>query len=57
MFQSLLDRAKEPSTYAGLGTILAIFGLHVVPEKLTAIITTLTAVAGLLAVFLPEKKA
>ena len=54
--QVLIARLKEPSTWAGLGVILGLFGIHLAPEKLTAIIGVATAVAALLAIFLPERK-
>lgn len=57
MLQGILNRLKEPSTYAGVGVILGLVGIHLAPEKLTAIIGFATAGAALLAVFLPEKKA
>ena len=55
MLEGLLKRLKEPSTYAGLASIVGLFGIHVAPETWTAIIAVLTAVAGLLAIILPEK--
>ena len=55
--QVLLNRLKEPSTWAGLGVILGVFGVKVLPEQLTAIIGVVTAICAALAVFLPEKSA
>lgn len=50
----LPSHAKEPSTWAGLGVLLAVFG---VPTSLTeAIVTAAAAAAGLLAVFLHDPK-
>lgn len=54
MLQYILARAKEPSTYAGIGTILGLVGLKVAPEQLTALIGVATAVAAAVAVFLPD---
>ena len=54
MLQGLLARLKEPSSYAGLSVLLGLFGVHLAPEKFTAIIGIATAVAGALAIFLPE---
>lgn len=51
----LLARLKEPSTYAGLGALLAAFGIHLDPGVLQAAIQLVAAVAGLLAVLTPEK--
>ena len=53
--QALLNRLKEPSTWAGLGVLLGLFGVKVLPEQLTAIIGVVTAICAALAVFLPEK--
>lgn len=55
--QALLSRLKEPSTWAGLGVILGVFGVKVAPEQLTAVIGVVTAICAALAVFLPEKSA
>ena len=55
--RGLLDRLKEPSTWAGLSVILGVFGVKFAPEQLTAVIGVVTAVCAALAVFLPEKKA
>ena len=54
--QALLNRLKEPSTWAGLGVLLSLFGVKVLPEQLTAIVGVVTAICAALAVFLPEKK-
>lgn len=53
---SLLERMKEPSSYAGLGVLLGVFGIKMVPEKFTAIVTVATAVCGLIAIFIRERK-
>ena len=53
--QGILNRLKEPSTWAGLGVILGVFGVKVAPEQLTAVIGVVTAICAALAVFLPEK--
>lgn len=54
---NVLQRIKEPSTWAGLAVLLAVFGvpaLHV--EVLGQAINALAALAGAAAVFLPESK-
>lgn len=51
----LLARLREPSTYAGLGALLAASGIHLDPGVLRAVIQLVAAVAGLLAVLTPEK--
>lgn len=50
----IVNRMKEPSTYAGLAALLGVVGLKVAPEQLNALITVLTAVAGAIAVFVPD---
>jgi VanZ family protein len=52
----LIDRLKEPSTYTGLGTLLAAFGLHFSDTQVSAIVSLSLAIGGLLSVFLPEGK-
>lgn len=54
MLSFLLARAKEPSSYAGLATLLGIAGVSVAPDEWQAIVGVLTAVASLLAIILPE---
>lgn len=54
MLSYLLARLKEPSTYAGLGGLLAIAGVAISPEKLNAIIGLAVAAASAAAVFLPD---
>jgi hypothetical protein len=57
MLQFILDRAKEPSTYAGIATILTAAGVSYSTDLFNAAVTVAVAVAGLVAVLLPEKKA
>ena len=55
---SIISRLREPSTYAGLAGLIA--GLAFIPHAadIAQTITAVgTAVAGLLAIWLPEKKA
>ena len=52
---AIFSRLKEPSTWAGLGVILGVFGVKVAPEQLTAVVGVVTAVCAALAAFLPEK--
>jgi hypothetical protein len=51
---TILDRLKEPSTYAGLSGIMIAVGLTA--EQWTMISTAAAAVAGLVAMVLREKK-
>jgi len=55
MIPFLLARLKEPSSYAGLGAILAAFGLHPSGAVLSSFVNTAMALAGLAAVLIPEK--
>lgn len=52
---TILDRLKEPSTWAGLSVLLGLFGVHFAPEVMTTIIQVLTGVAALAAIFMKEK--
>ncbi|MFZ0837056.1 MAG: hypothetical protein WAM77_06360 [Xanthobacteraceae bacterium] len=52
----LIDRLKEPSTYAGLGTVFAALGLHFSNAQVSAIVSLSLAIGGVLSVFLPEAK-
>ena len=54
MLQYLLARAKEPSSYAGVATWLGLAGISIAPAEWQAIVGVLTAIAGLLAILLPE---
>jgi len=53
----LIDRLREPSSYAGLAALLGIFGLQVAPEAWTLVIQVLTGLSGLAAFFLKDKAA
>ena len=53
----LLARLREPSSYAGLGALLAAAGIHADQAIVQASIQVLVAVAGLIAVLMPEKSA
>ena len=50
---TLLDRLKEPSSYAGLAGIALAFGVS--SEQWTTIATAITGVAGLVSMLLKEK--
>jgi hypothetical protein len=54
MLHYFLARAREPSSYAGLATLLSAAGIAVATPEWQAIVAVLTAVAGLLAVLFPE---
>lgn len=53
--KGLLERFKEPSSWAGIGVLLGLVGVNMAPEGLTAIIAVASAVCGLLAFFFKEK--
>ena len=52
---AFLARLREPSTYAGLAVVLALFGINVAPEAWSAIVQAISAAAGLAAVVLREQ--
>lgn len=54
--KTLLDRLKEPSTWAGLATVIALTGLVVSPEQWQAISSAVIAVIAAYEILRPEKK-
>lgn len=50
----LVSRMKEPSSYAGLASLLGLVGINLAPESMTAIVQVLTGIAALIAVFVPD---
>jgi hypothetical protein len=50
---NILDRLKEPSTYAGLSGLMIAIGLS--QEQWTMISTVLAGLAGLAAMFLKDR--
>ena len=54
MLQFIVDRAKEPSTYAGVATMLTAAGVGYSPDLFNAAVAVAVAIAGLIAVILPE---
>lgn len=55
LLEFVVARLQEPSTYAGLGALLAAAGIHVNDMVVQAFIQVLVSVAGLVAVLMPEK--
>jgi hypothetical protein len=51
----LLDRASEPSSYAGLAIILASIGVNLDAGKMHLAVTIATALAGACAILLRER--
>jgi hypothetical protein len=52
----ILNHLKQKSTWAGLGTILALVGISLDPEQLTSIGTAVIALIGVFEVFRHERK-
>ena len=51
---SFLARLREPSTMAGIGVVLALFGVNLAPEQLQAASQVAAAIAGVAAIVLRE---
>lgn len=49
MKKYLLNRLKEPSTFAGLGLLLTVLGMPLNPELLGLLVQVVTGGAGLVA--------
>lgn len=54
-FAYLIARAREPSTWAGVGVMLAALGLHLNSDVVQAIGFAGPALAGLLAALMPDQ--
>lgn len=50
-----LTRLREPSTWAGLGILLSLFGINMAPEDAQLFVNGGVGLGGLLAVFMREK--
>jgi len=57
IWQYLMNRLSEPSTWRGIVALLTATGLVIDPEQATAIVTVGVAVIGLIGAFLPDKPA
>lgn len=55
--QFFIQRMREPSTWAGLASVLMAFGLGIPPGTVEAVAQVGMGVAGLVAVFVREKGA
>lgn len=53
---AVLKRLREPSTYAGLAAVVGGLGFALADELAQTILVTGSAIAGLLAIWLPEGK-
>jgi hypothetical protein len=56
MLRYVLERAKEPSSYAGIAAMLTSAGIGYSTEIFNAAVAAAVAIAGLLAVLVPESK-
>lgn len=55
MLQIIISRLKEPSTYAGVSSLLALFGVKIPDAKMQTISQALAALAAVAAMLLSEK--
>lgn len=51
----LLNRAKEPTTWAGIIALVTSFGVAIAPDLAEALVATGVAIAGVVAVVLKER--
>ncbi len=56
MFNFILDRSKEPSSWRGLSLFLTAFGIYVEPALYAQITTVGMGVAGLIGMVTKDKK-
>ncbi len=56
MFNFILDRSKEPSSWRGLSLFLTAFGIYVEPTLYAQITTVGVGVAGLIGMVTKDKK-
>ena len=52
---AIARRLREPSSWAGLSGLLALFGVHLAPDFLQSIILIGAGAAGVISIFVPEK--
>lgn len=50
-----LNKMREPSTWAGIGILLGLFGVNLAPEQAQVFVQGGVGFAGLLAVFMGER--
>lgn len=55
MFNFLLDRAKEPSSWRGLSLFLTAVGIYIDPTMYAQITTVGVGVSGLIGMFTKDK--
>lgn len=56
ILMDLANRFKEPSSWAGIGALLTLTGLHMSATEVNYIVDIGIGVSGLLAFFISEKK-
>ena len=56
IIQMVLSRLREPSTFAGLGGLLAAVGISLPAEAMTSVITIVGGVAALASMFMRDQK-
>lgn len=56
MWEAVLARLKEPSTYAGIAFLLGIIGVNITPEAWGGVLTVAGVVGGVLSIVIPEGK-
>ncbi|MGI9499413.1 MAG: hypothetical protein ACR2P3_05215 [Geminicoccaceae bacterium] len=57
MLMNWLERLKEPSSYASIATVLALAGVNLDADLLSAIAQGGAAIAAIVGIFLREKSA
>lgn len=50
-----LEKAREPSTWAGIGILLGLFGINLAPAEAQIFVQGGVGFAGMLAVFMGER--
>lgn len=50
-----MNKLREPSTWAGIGILLGLFGVNLAPAEAQVFVQGGTGFAGMLAMFLGEK--
>ena len=55
MIKYLVDRAREPSSYAGVAALLSASGISYSADLFNAAVAAAVALAGVISILLPEK--
>jgi hypothetical protein len=55
MIRYLVDRAREPSSYAGIAALLSAGGIPYSADLFNEAVTAAVALAGVISILLPEK--